>query len=224
VRRRSALLLLTLVPVAGCGSPGPAEPIPTVRPGSPDYGWPSRSTDLTSGFCITLVRGLTPFDVLRSLGGDELERVDWNRVVGPGDGEAGDRKRFFLGIGRIGKWSVIVEDNGTLGVTREIVEPLSKNRGEVLSYRGGGSEPGRLMVFRNGDLTLDLDTSAPELLGGAKPEQFRPALQAAGLVGGPVAAEPTASAFAFMSSRSGIRLTAPQLESLEYLLVAVPQK
>lgn len=223
MRRRSALLLLALVPLAGCGSPGSAEPGPSTGPGSPDYGWPTRSADLTSGFCFTLVRGLNPYEIIERLGGDELERVDWHRVVGPGDGEVGDRKRFFIGIGRIGSWSVIVEDNGTLGVTPKIVEPLSKNRGEVLAYRGGGGEPGRLMVFRNGDLTLDLDTSAPARLGGAKPDQFRPALQAVGLLGGDDVIEPTAPALAFMAARSGIRLTAPLVEHLEYLLVAVPQ-
>ena len=223
MRRRSALLLLTLVPVAGCGSPGSAEPRPSTGTGSPDYGWPTRSADLTSGYCFTLVRGLNPYEIIERLGGDELERVEWHRVVGPGDGEVGDRKRFFIGIGRIGSWSVIAEDNGSLGVTRKIVAPLSKNRGEVLAYRGGGGKPGRLMVFRNGELALDLDTSAPDRLSGAKPEQFRPALHAAGLLGGGSVMEPTASALAFMAARSGIGLTAQLMEDLEYLLVAVPQ-
>ncbi|MDI6099066.1 DUF6461 domain-containing protein [Actinoplanes sp. NEAU-A12] len=222
MRRRSALLLLTLVPLAGCGASGSAEPLASAGT-SADYAWPARNADLTSGFCFTLVRGLTEHQITKRLGGDDLERVDWNRVVRPGDGEAGARKRFFMGIGRVGNWSVIVEDNGTLGVTRELVKSLSKNRGEVLAYRGGGGEPGRLVVFRNGDLALDLDTSAPDRLGGNKPDQFRPTLQATGLLGGPAVTDPTASALAFMAARSGVTLTAQVMQQLEYLLVEVPQ-
>ena len=222
MRRRSALLLLTLVPVAGCGSPGSAEPLPSAGV-APDYGWPARSPDLTRGFCFTLVRGLRPYELIERLGGDELERVEWHRVVGPGDGEVGARNRFFLGISRIGDWSVIVEDNGTLGVTREIVEPLSADGGEALAYRGGGGTPGRLMVFRDGDLALDFDTSAPNRIGGARPDEFRSDLQAAGLVGGDGVAEPTAAALAFLAARSGVGLTWELVADLEYLLVTVPQ-
>jgi hypothetical protein len=167
VKRRSVLLLLPLVSVAGCSSPGSAEPLPSIS-AVPDFGWPARSADLTSGFCFTLVRGIKPYALIERLGGDELERVEWHRVIGPGDGEVGTRSRFFIAIGRVEDWSVIVEDNGTFGITREIVEPLSADGGEVVAYRGGGGRPGRLMVFRDGDLALDLDTSALDRPTGSR--------------------------------------------------------
>ncbi|HWS34474.1 MAG TPA: DUF6461 domain-containing protein [Actinoplanes sp.] len=208
--------------MAGCGSPGLADPLPSVGP-SPDLGWPARSTDFTHGFCFTMVRDIKPYDLIKRLGGEELQRVEWHRIVGPGDGEAGVRSRYFIGIARAGDWSVIVEDNGTLGVTREIVEPLSADGGEVVAYRGGGEGPGRLMVFRDGDLALDLDTSAPEAAGGSDAGGFRSELVTAGLIGGTNVSEPTGPALTFLAARTGVPLTLELLKERTYLLVTVPQ-
>ncbi len=212
--------------MTACGSPAPLESLPSVGP-SPDLGWPDRSADLTHGFCFTMIRDITPYDLIERLGGQELQRVEWHRVIGPGDGEAGVRNRFFLGIARVGDWSIIVEDNGTLGVTREIVQPLSADGGEVLAYRGGGGDPGRLLVFRDGDLALDLDTSAPDEAGGSDAGGFRSELIAAGLLAGtgygPGVSEPTGPALSFLAARTGVPLTLELLTDRTYLLVTVPQ-
>jgi hypothetical protein len=221
VKRRSVLLLLPLA-AAGCGSPGAAEPRPSTSV-APDFTWPDRHPDLTSGFCFTLVRGIMPYPLIEKMGGDELERVEWQRVLGPGDGEAGVRTRFFVAITRVGNWSIIVEDNGSLGVTPAIVQPLSAKRGLVFGYRGGGGRPGHLMVFRDGDLALDLDTSAPDRATGNRVDEFRPSLLAAGLSGASGPASPTEAALGFLAARTGIKLAEPWLKKLSYLLVAVPK-
>ncbi|WP_433792822.1 DUF6461 domain-containing protein [Actinoplanes sp. CA-252034] len=221
MKRRSVLLLPSLAALAGCGSPGVAEPRPS-HPAKPDYSWPDRHRDLTRGFCFTLVRGLTPHQIIDKVGGDELERVEWPRVIGPGDGEAGVRSRFFGGVARAGSWSVLVEDNGSLGVTPAIVQPLSARRW-VYGYRGGGGRPGRLMVYRDGDLALDLDTSAPERATGSRVDEFRPDLLAAGLSGEKGPAQPTSAGLNFLAVRTGIKLTEEWLSTLSYVLVAVPQ-
>ncbi|SDT73597.1 DUF6461 domain-containing protein [Actinoplanes derwentensis] len=220
--RRRAVLFLTLASMAGCGSPGSADPLPSVGP-SPDLGWPARSADLTSGFCFTMVRDIKPYELIERLGGEELQRVEWHRVVGPGDGEAGARSRYFIGIARLGDWSVIVEDNGTLGVTPDIVGPLSAEGGEVVAYRGGGGGPGRLMVFRDGGLALDLDTSAPETAVGSDAGGFRSELVAAGIGGGTNVSEPTGPGLSFLAARTGVPLTLDLLKERTYLLVTVPQ-
>ncbi|GAA1584524.1 hypothetical protein GCM10009828_005930 [Actinoplanes couchii] len=187
---------------------------------SADLSWPARSADLSHGFCFTMVRDIHPYEML---GGEELQRVEWHRVVGPGDGEAGVRSRYFIGIARVGDWSVIVEDNGTLGVTGSIVAPLSAEGGEVVAYRGGGGGPGRLLVFRDGNLALDLDTSAPEDAGGSDAGGFRSELVASGLIGGTNVSEPTGPALRFLAARTGVPLTLELLAERTYLLVTVPQ-
>ncbi|MFC4066025.1 DUF6461 domain-containing protein [Actinoplanes subglobosus] len=190
---------------------------------APDYSWPARSADLTSGFCFTLVRGIKPYDLIERLGGDELERIEWPRVIGPGDGEVGVRSRYFIAIARNKNWSIIVEDNGTLGVTPQIVQPLSADGGEVIVYRGGGGAPGRLLDFRDGDLALDLDTSAPDRITGRSVDELRPDLLAAGLIGGAGPAEPTVPALTFIAARTGVELTEQLMKTNTYLLVTVPQ-
>jgi hypothetical protein len=222
VKRRSVLLLLSLAPVTGCGALGSADPSPSSS-AIPDYGWLARNADLTRGFCFTLVRGIKPYDLIKKLGGDELERVEWHRVIGPGDGEIGVRSRYFIAIGREKEWSVIVEDNGTLGVTSPIVRPLSADGGEVIAYRGGGGRSGHLMVFRDGDLALDLDTSAPDRATGSSVPELRADLLAAGLSGGDGPADPTVPVFTFLAARTGVALTEELVEKMSYLLVAVPQ-
>ncbi|GGN81300.1 hypothetical protein GCM10010112_57600 [Actinoplanes lobatus] len=222
MNRRSALLLFALSGLSGCGSPGFADPLPSAGP-DVDLGWPARSADLTHGFCFTLVRGIKPYALIERLGGDELERVEWHRVVGPGDGETGDPKRFFVGIASAGDWSILVEDNGSLGVTSQIVEPLSADGGEVVAYRGGGGGPGRLMVFRDGNLALDLDTAVPERAGGGGLDEFRPELTTAGLLGGGGVTDPTGAALGFMARHTGIALTSQLLRDRTYLLVTVPK-
>ncbi|MEU8655955.1 DUF6461 domain-containing protein [Actinoplanes philippinensis] len=221
MKRRSVLLLPPLAALAGCGSPGVAEPRPSTA--APlDYSWPDRHPGLTSGFCFTLVRGITPYPLIEKLHGEELERVEWPRVLGPGDGEAGVRTRFFVGMIRTGNWTVVVEDNGSLGVTPQIVQPLSAKRW-VFGYRGGGGKPGRLMIYRDGDLALDLDTSAPERAIGSKVDEMRPDLLAAGLSGKNGPAEPTPAALTFLAARTRIKLAEEWLKTLSYLLVAVPK-
>jgi hypothetical protein len=222
VKRRSVLLLLPLTAAAGCGSPGAADPRPSASEVL-DYTWPDHHPGLTSGFCFTIVRGIQPHPLLERMGGKELQRVEWPRVLGPGDGEAGVRSRFFVGIIGVGKWSVIVEDNGSLGVTPKIAQPLSAGDGLVVGYRGGGGKPGHLMVFRDGDLALDLDTSAPDRATGTKVADYRKDLLAAGLSGQSAPADPTVAALTFIAKRTGIKLVEPWLQTRSYLLVSVPQ-
>ncbi|MEV0896924.1 DUF6461 domain-containing protein [Actinoplanes sp. NPDC049802] len=222
MKRRSALLLIALSGLAGCGSPGAAEPLSSAGP-PVDYGWPARSADLTHGFCFTLVRGIKPYALIERLGGEELERVEWHRVVGPGDGETGDPERFFVGIASIGEWSILVEDNGTLGVTSSITAPLSEDGGEVIAYRGGGGGPGRLMIFRDGAVVLDLDPATPERADGSGLDEFRSELTASGLLGDTSVTDPTATALGFLAGLTGIALTLELLEDRTYLLVTVPK-
>ncbi|WP_229076522.1 DUF6461 domain-containing protein [Actinoplanes sp. DH11] len=188
-----------------------------------DLSWPLRDQDLAAGFCFTLVQGLTPNQVLEQLGGTELERVAWQQLVGPGNGEVDASRRFFVGLARLGDWTVIVEDNGGLGVTRDIVRPLSAGR-SVLAYRSDDTRRGRLLVLRDEQVLLDFDSRNPERWGGDRPGEFVPAMRDAGLIGGTDVTEPTGPALAFLADRTGIQLTRQVLVERTYLLVTVPKQ
>ncbi|MEU4557291.1 DUF6461 domain-containing protein [Actinoplanes sp. NPDC023936] len=224
MKRRSALLLLTLTGLAGCADAKAVVPDSSASAmPSADLRWPLRDPDLAAGFCFTLVQNLTPKQVIDRLGGRELERVKWEQLVGPGDGEAGTTQRYFVGLARIGDWTLIAEDAGDLGVTRDIVRPLSEGR-RVLAYRGDATGRGRLLVLDDREVLLDFDSGTPERWGGSQPGDFVPAMRAAGLVGGTDVTDPTGPALAFLADRTGVTLTRDQLNERTYLLVTVPRR
>ena len=219
MKRRSTLLLVALAGLAGCSAPGAAVPaISASRTGVPDYGWPARDLSLASGFCFTLVRGLTPVQVAERLGGTELERVEWLRLVGGGDGERAGADRYFIGVARVGDWSLIVEDNGALGVTQRLVRPLSAG-GSVLAYRNDAQGRERLLVLRDEEVVLDYDSGA----SGPIPAEWEPELRVAGLVGDTTVTQPTVPALTFLAGQTGVQLTRELLTERTYLLVTVPK-
>ena len=239
MKRRSTLLLATLAGLAACSAPDPAEPAagrstepvdgPVSAPGDRTQAgtgtlddWPDRDPGLGSGYCFTLVQGLDSAQVIERLGGRELERVGWDLVVGPGDGERAGAGRFFAGVARVGDWALIVEDNGSLGVTRAVAGPLSEGR-TVLAYRGNGAGRGRLMVFEDAQLVLDFDSAAPDRSGGSRPGDFVPAMRSAGLIGGPDVTDHTAPALRFLAQQTGVALTSDLVKERTYLLVTVPK-
>lgn len=197
-------------------------PTPSTSPAAGDYRWPLDETGLASGFCFTLVQGLKPREVLEVLGGEELERIEWLRLVAAGDGERAGAARYFIGVARVGDWSVIVEDNGSLGVTQGLVSPLSADS-RVLSYRGDAEGAGRLLVLRDGELELDFDSREPDRWGGMRPGDHMAAMRSAGLVGGTTVTQPTGPALAFLAEQTGVALTRELLTGLTYLLVTVPK-
>ncbi|WP_433827863.1 DUF6461 domain-containing protein [Actinoplanes sp. CA-015351] len=223
MKRRSTLLLVALAGLAGCADAGATMPDVSASAVPADgYTWPLRESDLAAGFCFTLVQDLTPNQVIDRLGGKELERVEWPQLVGPGDGEADASQRYFIGVARLGDWTVIVEDAGELGVTGELVRPLSKGR-SLLAYRSDAAGHGRLLVLQDGEVLLDFDSVTPERWGGSRPGDFVPAMRAAGLLGGTDVTEPTGPALSFLADRTGVALTRAQLTERTYLLVTVPK-
>jgi hypothetical protein len=225
VNRRAALLLLALTGLAGCSGSGPDDDPDVSASGAPaaDLIWPLRDTDLAAGFGFTLVQDIKPAQVIQRLGGKELERVEWHQLVGPGDGEADDSRRYFVGLARLGDWTLIAEDAGDLGVTPSIVRPLSAGR-SVLAFHRAADGRGRLLVLEDEEILLDFDSETPERWGGSRPGDFVPAMGAAGLLGGTNVTEPTGPALAFLAAQTGVALTRELLAERTYLLVTVPKR
>ncbi|OUC92612.1 DUF6461 domain-containing protein [Streptosporangium minutum] len=82
--------------------------------------------DLGGAYCFTYVRGLTPEELVARLGVrvedcshmtlDELTETAYSSY---------DGKNMFFGAVAVGDWVLLVEANGSLGVTDEIIVPLS---------------------------------------------------------------------------------------------------
>jgi uncharacterized protein DUF6461 len=216
VRRRSLVLLLAAGALSACTPRSGGTPAVAATPRdavADDYRWFSPTPDFGQGFCFTWVRGLTPQQVIKRLGGRELERISWEQLVESGDGQQGTAYRYFIGITRVDNWSLIVEDNGDLGVTDRLVRPLSAGTTVVAHYCGADGH-GRFLQLTDGRVGLDFDPAAPATMTAA--------MSAVGFAPGIDAGTSMAASFALAERLTGEQMSRPLLISSTYLLTNVP--
>jgi hypothetical protein len=178
------------------------------------------------------VKGLTPQQVIKRLGGWELERVDWQQVVGSGDGQRSATADYFVGIARVGVWALLVEDNGTLGTTDALVVPLSAGRTLVSHYRNAGGH-GRLLVLADREVRLDFDPADATKRSGSGADSLAPVIDAAGFGYAEIMRlrdDPahyrtycTEAAFALTERLTGEPMTLDLLTGMTYRLTRVPR-
>ncbi len=226
MRRRSFVLLAAAGALAGCTSRGSGTPGSAGAASrdavADDYWWFTLEPDLSKGFCFTWVRGRTPNQVLKRLGGIELERIGWQQLVGSGDGERLPGDRYFIGVARVDDWSLIVEDHGDLGVTDRLVLPLSLGTRVVSHYRAADGH-GRFLLLDDAAIELDFDPTATGKLSGGRAVELAPMLTAAGFGLGDGPAAPVEASFALAERLTGIAMTKELLRTSTYLLTTVPR-
>jgi len=223
VRRRSLVLLLSAGALAACNPRGSGTPAAAATPRAAvadDYWWFALEPDLDRGFCFTWVKGLTPQQVLKRLHGRELERVTWRQLVGSGDGQSGPTSRYFIGVTRVEGWSLIVEDAGDLGVTDQLVRPLSAGT-TVVAHQRGADGHGRFLLLQDAATQLDFDPLAPAKVSGTRAAELAPMISSVGFGAGGDPKQNTAAAFALIERLTGTEMTQYLLYSHTYLLTSV---
>lgn len=93
-----------------------------------DYLWFGEEfSELANAYCITLVQGLSPADVLHRLDGrQEPSRTGANEADEAAyDLLSEDDSRQLLAMTTVGDWTLIIEPNGFLGVSEERALPAS---------------------------------------------------------------------------------------------------
>ncbi|GIF24919.1 hypothetical protein BJ973_007177 [Actinoplanes tereljensis] len=216
MRRRSLVLLVAAGALSACTPRTTGSPAAAATPRdavADDYRWFSPTPDFGQGYCFTWVRGLIPQQVIKRLGGKELERISWEQLVQSGDGQQGTAYRYFIGITRVDDWSLIVEDNGDLGVTDELVRPLSAGTTVVANYRGADGR-GRFLQLSDGRVQLDFDPAAPVTVTAE--------MSAVGFAPGIDAGTSMAASFALAERLTGKQMSRPLLISRTYLFTSVP--
>lgn len=178
------------------------------------------------------MKGLKPQQVIKRLGGRELERVDWEQVVGSGDGQQNAAADYFVGIAQVGAWALLVEDNGTLGTTDALVVPLSAGTTLVSHYQRADGH-GRLLVLADREVRLDFDPLDARKRSGSGADSLAPVIDAAGFayaetirLGDDPAVYRTycmEAAFALTERLTGVPMTLDLLNTSTYRLTRVPR-
>ncbi|GAA0803779.1 DUF6461 domain-containing protein [Spirilliplanes yamanashiensis] len=159
------------------------------------YAWfTDRCAALAEAYCLTLVAGLSPREVIDRLDGTGVRPATGLAAVlepAPGDEE-------FVAVTQLPGWSLIVEPYGYLGVTEDVYGPLSAGSELVAHYRNivGGDQ---FVHVADGVVLRDLSPTA----------EFP--------------AAPVEGALELAGKLTGVRLTAELLESAEYLCADVPE-
>ncbi|MBU2669978.1 hypothetical protein KOI35_41380 [Actinoplanes bogorensis] len=186
-----------------------------------DYVWFEDVEDLRKGFCFVWVKGLTSSEVIERMGAKELERIGWQQMVGAGDGQRGAVEKYFFGVSRASdEWSLVIEDNGQLGLADDLLRPLSKGTTLVCLWKGSG---GRVRYLELDDevVQLDMDPSDVSRRTGNKAREMETTIDEVGL-GGDTDSDPVPGAFALAERVTGVRLSLEMLQERTYLFSATP--
>jgi hypothetical protein len=194
-----------------------------------DYNWFSGSP-ISEAYCMTFVRGLNPAEALRRIEGEPAERVtslaafsDFARENCPWSGRAD--QRFAIGATELDGWTLLVEDNGFLGVTTDIIQPLSDGTRVVSHYRNVDAED-RFCWMEDGELRVRFEPLFPYHRDGSDPDSLVDAMLHFGFDlrddEDRDFSNHTAATFALTEHLTGVKLTQDLLASADYLCARAP--
>ncbi len=213
-----------------------------------DYLWFfDRFPALGEAYCLTLVSGLGPGDVVERLGATSDELVarcaewlddvphgmsldDLGEAAMAGPGEYGMWDGHFFGAAALGDWCLIVEPNDSMGVDAAIAGPLSEGRRLVSHFRNVNAVK-RFHWMEDGELRLRFEPPFAATRHGADPDG---AVEAMRLAGFDLEGEPgcftvddvrrhTGAVFALAENLTGVRLTPELLAGSAYLGAVAPR-
>ncbi|MBB3094323.1 hypothetical protein FHR83_001975 [Actinoplanes campanulatus] len=213
-----------------------------------DYLWFGEDCPFGLNFCVTLVRGLTPDQVIAAFDGSEavditgahrLERAA-DQVGYPDPiGEDGafyadlDSGLDFIAACDVGGWTLITEPNGFRCSTEESARLLSAS-GELVSFYFNENTDPVLRWARDGETLLTFDPSGGAgWREGSDPDRLVPVLEALGFDLSTEEYDPAdprwqydeawqARTLALMQHMTGVRLDADLLENATFRCAAVP--
>ncbi|MFI8966489.1 DUF6461 domain-containing protein [Streptomyces sp. NPDC053493] len=140
-----------------------------------DYSWfEDDFPDIAEAYCLTLVRGLSPAELMSRLEGrPEAPLQGIAAVVDAAfaqyDLEEGNRQ--LVAMTTVGAWTLLIEPNGYLGVTEERALPASAEASWV-SHFVNINGVGTFLWAENQVLRLCFDPMFPEDRWGTTPDEL----------------------------------------------------
>ncbi|MER7246296.1 DUF6461 domain-containing protein [Kribbella sp. NPDC000426] len=194
-----------------------------------DYGW-FAGTPLDYGYCVTLVRGLDCDEALRRIGGEQLERraglaafSDFAQRNFPWAGR--DDQRHAIGAVPLDGWTLLLEWNGFLGVTKRILEPLSAGT-QVVSHHKNVDGEDRFCWMVDGVMRLSFEPFLADRRSGTDPDGLIDVMAQVGYDLRPLEERDpsmrTGATFALAEHLTGVRVTQESLDTAEYVCAKAP--
>ncbi|WP_392892731.1 DUF6461 domain-containing protein [Streptomyces sp. LN699] len=208
-------------------------------PSAADYGWIRSASSvfnyaLEIGYTMTLVRGVSPAELLRTAGADPRDTCvgidEFIREHGEiMFGYASWPESFLAGAfevpGEGGSWALALEFGGDLGTRSSIMEALSAGTRAVSHSSNGGKPMDFFHSYEDGELRVTFEWPADRT--GSAPDELNALMREVGL--NPTGDEAPgldrkAAVLALTERLTGVRVTEQLLRDAEYLTGEVPEE
>lgn len=196
-----------------------------------DYAWLQEQYEpLMEAYCVTLVEGLGPEELLRALRAEPRTPVAVTGVGGlaePAHDLFQDGDALFVGVAPVDGWSLMVEYNGYLGVTDKAMLPVSRGR-SVVSHFLNVNAVDRFTWYQDGTVRLHFEPLFAYHRDGSHPDALLTEMREAGFdLSDDQDEDPdyeghTEAAFALAHRITGIRLTPELFASAEFVCGLAP--
>lgn len=181
------------------------------------YGWIRewRNGLIVNAYCLTLIQNMAPATVLDGLGAarrrvmslDELQDASGDMwTISGGD-------HLVVGVTSLASWTLMFEDDGYVGITTDLILPLSPRRTIVSHYRNVNALS-RFVWIDDGEIATSFETLFPRVRSGSRADLLDDDLRQAGfdLSEGALQPDPTEAAFALAEQITGVAIMHEMLE------------
>ncbi|MDV5143158.1 DUF6461 domain-containing protein [Streptomyces sp. SBC-4] len=192
-----------------------------------DYTWFENDfPDIAEAYCFTLVRDLTPAELMSRLKGrPEAPLKGIAAVVDAAFAQydLGDGNWQLVAMTTVGSWTLLIEPNGYLGVTEEQALPASAGTSWV-SHFTNINAVGTFLWAEDQVLRLCFDPMFPEDRWGAAPDELLDVMRRIGFhleVEDPEPDFSPQAAFALAEHLTGIAITPALLQDTTFTCATV---
>lgn len=201
-------------------------------PTSADYGWIKEWQRglFLDAYCLTFVRGLAAAELLDRLAAADrssLQGVTPLALASLDAWNAHGGRSLMVGVTQAPGWAVMLECNGYVGVTVELMAPVSAGTSVVGHYRNVNALD-QFLWLEDGELRLRFEPLFPDVRNGTAADDVVDDLEAAGFDLRPAAerdfSSHTAAAFALGERITGVRVSGEMLDAATFVtgLVRLP--